>query len=67
MTEYAVLLPSSADYSEDHWEAARAEQRTGFYLATTDDLDALLRVCGIPADGDGAVEVRSCVEMESSS
>ena len=38
-----------------------AEQLGGFYLVSTDDLDDLLDVCGILADGDGAIEVRPCV------
>ena len=38
-----------------------AEQLGGFYLVSTDDLDDLLDVCGILADGDGAIEVRVCL------
>ncbi|SDS04201.1 Uncharacterized conserved protein [Friedmanniella luteola] len=38
--------------------AESAEQLTGFYLVRTDDLDDLLQVAGLLADGDGAVEVR---------
>ena len=41
--------------------AEAAEQLGGFYLVQSDDLDDLLDVCGILADGDGAIEVRVCV------
>ena len=41
--------------------AEAAEQLGGFYLVRTDDLDDLLDVCGILADGDGAIEVRVCL------
>lgn len=37
------------------------EQLSGFYVVESDDLDDLLRVCGVLADGDGAVEVRPTV------
>lgn len=39
--------------------AETVEQLTGFYVVASDDLDDLLQVCGILADGDGAVEVRA--------
>ena len=41
--------------------AESAEQLTGFYLVRTDDLDDLLRLAGMLADGDGPVEVRRTV------
>ena len=41
--------------------AEAAEQLGGFYLVRTDNLDDLLDVCGILADGDGAIEVRACL------
>jgi len=41
--------------------AESVEQLTGFYLISSDDLDDLLEVCGILADGDGPVEVRACM------
>ena len=41
--------------------AETVEQLTGFYVVRSDDLDDLLDVCGVLADGDGAVEVRACV------
>jgi hypothetical protein len=41
--------------------AESAEQLGGFYLVRSDDLDDLLDVCGILADGDGAIEVRVCL------
>jgi hypothetical protein len=41
--------------------AESAEQLGGFYLVRTEDLDDLLDICGILADGDGAIEVRPCV------
>jgi hypothetical protein len=40
--------------------AESAEQLGGFYLVRTDDLDDLLDICGILADGDGVIEVRPC-------
>ncbi len=40
--------------------AESTEQLTGFYVVSSDDLDDLLQVCGILADGDGPVEVRAC-------
>jgi hypothetical protein len=41
--------------------AESAEQLTGFYVVETGDLDDLLEVCEILADGDGAIEVRACI------
>lgn len=41
--------------------AESVEQLTGYYVIETDDLDDLLEVCGILADGDGPVEVRAAV------
>ena len=41
--------------------AESVEQLTGFYIVASDDLDDLLDVVGILADGDGPVEVRACV------
>lgn len=41
--------------------AETVEQLTGFYVVDTDDLDDLLEVCGLLADGDGVVEVRAAV------
>ena len=38
-----------------------AEQLGGFYLVSSDNLDDMLDLCGILADGDGAIEVRVCV------
>lgn len=38
--------------------AESAEQLTGFYLVRTDDLDGLLALAAMLADGDGPVEVR---------
>lgn len=40
--------------------AEGAEQLTGFYLVESDDLDDLLKVCGLLAGSD-RVEVRACV------
>jgi len=42
--------------------AETAEQLTGFYVVDTDDLDDLLKVAGILAEGGGSVEVRECVD-----
>ncbi len=50
-------------YARGHLSLAggAAEQLGGFYLVSSDNLDDLLDVCGILADGDGAIEVRVCV------
>ncbi len=40
--------------------AETVEQLTGFYLVESDDLDDLVKVCGLLA-GTGAVEVRAAV------
>jgi hypothetical protein len=42
--------------------AETTEQLTGFYSVETDDLEDLLNVVGILAEGGGRVEVRACVE-----
>lgn len=42
--------------------AESTEQLTGFYTVKTDDLDDLLKICGILAEGGGKVEVRATVE-----
>ena len=44
--------------------AETVEQLTGFYVVRSDDLEDLLDVCGVLADGDGAVEVRACVPTQ---
>jgi hypothetical protein len=41
--------------------AETTEQLTGFYTVVSDDLDDLLKVCGILAEGGGKVEVRATV------
>ncbi|MEP9363586.1 YciI family protein [Nocardioides sp. CN2-186] len=41
--------------------AETVEQLTGFYVVDTDDLDDLLEICGVLAEG-GAVEVRGTVD-----
>lgn len=41
--------------------AETVEQLTGFYLVRSDDLEDLLEVCRVLADGEGAIEVRACV------
>ncbi|MCW2784365.1 MAG: transcription initiation protein [Marmoricola sp.] len=41
--------------------AEAAEQLTGFYTVVTDDLDDLLKVCGVLAEGGAKVEVRATV------
>ena len=41
--------------------AETVEQLTGYYVVETDDLEDLLEVCGILADGDGPVEVRAAI------
>jgi hypothetical protein len=42
--------------------AETTEQLTGFYTVETDDLDDLLKVCGILAEGGAKVEVRATVD-----
>jgi len=42
--------------------AETVEQLSGFYTVESDDLDDLLQVCAILADGDGTVEVRAAVD-----
>ncbi|MCX6396568.1 MAG: YciI family protein [Propionibacteriales bacterium] len=42
--------------------AESAEQLGGYYIVKTDNLDDLLQVCGILADGDASVEVRPTVD-----
>lgn len=44
-----------------------AEQLTGFYLVRTDDLEDLLQLAGMLADGDGPVEVRPTTDGGSGS
>ncbi len=46
--------------------AETVEQLTGFYLVRSDDLDDLLDVCAILAEGGGAIEVRPCVPPSDS-
>lgn len=41
--------------------AETTEQLTGFYTVKTDDLEDLLKVCGILAEGGAKVEVRATV------
>lgn len=38
------------------------EQLGAFYLVESDDLDDLLKVCGVLAEPDGAIEVRATVD-----
>lgn len=42
--------------------AEAAEQLAGFYTVVTDDLDDLLKVCGLLAEGGRKVEVRATVD-----
>lgn len=46
--------------------AETVEQLTGFYVVRSDDRDDLLKVCGLLADGGGAVEVRASVDHDGS-
>jgi hypothetical protein len=46
--------------------AETAEQLTGFYIVESEDLDDLLQVVGYLADGEGALEVRACVDHSGS-
>ena len=47
--------------------AESAEQLSGFYVIESDDLDDLLQVVGILAEGEGALEVRPCVDHSGDS
>jgi hypothetical protein len=42
--------------------AETVEQLTGFYVVETDDLDDLLEVCALLANGTAPIEVRSTVD-----
>ena len=42
--------------------AETTEQLTGFYTVDSDDLEDLLNIAGILAEGGGRVEVRACVD-----
>lgn len=42
--------------------AESAEQLTGFYTVKSDDLDDLLKICGVLAEGGRKVEVRPTVD-----
>jgi len=42
--------------------AESAEQLGGYYIVATDDLEGLLQVCGILAEGGASVEVRPTVD-----
>ncbi len=42
--------------------AETVEQLSGFYVVASDDLDDLVQVAGMLADGAGAVEVRACTD-----
>ena len=44
--------------------AETVEQLGGFYLVDTDDLDDLLRLCGLLSEGD-PIEVRACAPEPS--
>ena len=44
--------------------AETVEQLTGFYLVETDDLDDLLKICGVLSEGD-PIEVRACIDPET--
>jgi hypothetical protein len=50
------LSVTEGPYSES------VEQLSGFYVVDSDDLDDLLRCVGILAEGEGALEVRACVD-----
>ncbi|MCW2757182.1 MAG: transcription initiation protein [Nocardioidaceae bacterium] len=52
--------PDGVSVSEGPY-AETVEQLTGFYLVRSDDLDDLLQVVGMLAEGGGGVEVRACV------
>lgn len=47
--------------------AEAVEQLGGFYSVQSDDLDDLLEICAVLADGDGAVEVRPAVDYSETS
>lgn len=51
-----ALLVTDGPYAET------VEQLTGFYVVQSEDLDDLLEVVGFLAGGEGAIEVRACVD-----
>lgn len=51
-----ALVVTNGPYAET------AEQLTGFYLVTTDDLDGLVEVAKNLAGSDGGIEIRACVD-----
>ena len=56
--------PDGATTVTDGPYAESVEQLSGFYLVESDDLDDLLEICALLADGDGGVEVRETVAYE---
>jgi hypothetical protein len=42
--------------------AETVEQLSGFYVIESDDFDDLVQCAGILVDGEGAIEVRPCVD-----
>ncbi|MGA9749320.1 MAG: YciI family protein [Nocardioides sp.] len=42
--------------------AETVEQLSGFYVVESSDLDDLLQIAGVLADGEGVVEVRTAVD-----
>jgi hypothetical protein len=46
--------------------AETVEQLTGFYLVETDDVEDLMRVCGVLSPGGGTLEVRQTVDHSAS-
>ncbi|WET77363.1 YciI family protein [Amycolatopsis sp. QT-25] len=42
--------------------AETVEQLGAFYLVESDDLEDLLEICGVLAEPDGAIEVRTAVD-----
>jgi hypothetical protein len=53
--------PSGSVVVSDGPFAETVEQLTGFYVVESDDLDDLLEVCGLLANGGAPVEVRATV------
>ena len=56
--------PEGGTVVSDGPYAETVEQLSGYYVVESDDLDDLLELCGLLADGGGGVEVRALVAEE---
>jgi hypothetical protein len=65
----ARVLRTSPDGDQTVTEgpyAESAEQLTGFYVIETEDLDDLVDVCKTLGRGEGAIEIRRCMDSGGS-